>query len=286
VNSWEARSCAKSLREISEAPGFLSQVLRLIDSIAQVRDETELVAILKRVANHIGATSAYFMTFLREDRAFASYRLFLACDPLWGLEYQRGRCYEADPWLTYAMRHSSPALASDIATADESAHMPIALAQRYGFQSAIVVPAPAGSELSRLGLLVLGADSAGFFEADGYAHLRVVLLAIATELHDRCASFARRDIIADRNITTAEIDLLGHELDGRDSKTIARLLGISAGAVDARFRRLNAKLHCQNRRRSAILAVEYGLVPPRMTVQESTRAARASGAMQKRGRRP
>ena len=250
-----------SLLEISSAPDFFVGVRRLIEGIAASNDEIELADCLGEMAASVGADVSYFITFVREDRSFNAYRLLQACDPLWGLEYGWAAGYVNDPWLEYAMDHSQPARGIEISSTSESQRAVVQLAEKFGFRSVVVVPAPAGSGLSRLGVLVLGSRQPGFFEADGYATVKVLVRAVAMELHERCATFVRRDLLADKGITCDEIALLCHERAGRSSKAIARLVGASPGAIDARFRRLNAKLRSPNRRVSASLASEYGLIP-------------------------
>jgi hypothetical protein len=248
------------LRAISEAPEFFAEVRRLVEGIATSDDEIELSDRLREVTAAFGADVSYFMTFVREDRAFGAFRLLQVCDPVWGLEYGRTEGYSHDPWLEYAMVHSEPARATEIPCANEAQRCVVQLADEFGFRSVVVVPAPAGSGLSRLGMLVLGSRQPAFFEGGGYATVRVLLRAIAMEFHERCAAFVRRDIFANRQISQDEIALLCHERAGRSSKSIARLMGTTAGAIDMRFCRLNAKLRSPNRRVSAMLAVEYGMI--------------------------
>lgn len=249
-----------SLHAISEAPEFLAEVRRLVDGIAASDNEIELSDCLRDATAGLGADVSYFMTFVREDRSFDAYRLLQVCDPLWGLEYGRAKGYANDPWLEYAMDHSEPIRAAEIPCADEAQRGVVQIAEKFGFRSVVVVPAPAGSGLTRLGVLVLGSRQPGFFDGSGYATVRVLLRTIAMELHERCAAFVRRDLFAKRRIRSEEIALLCHERAGRSSKTIARLMGTTADAIDMRFSRLNAKLRSPNRRVSARLAVEYGLI--------------------------
>ena len=249
-----------NLLEISEEPDFFAGIRRLVEGIASSTDEIDLADRLRDAAAGVGAEVSYFMTFVREDRSFDAYRLLQACDPLWGLEYGSAEGYLKDPWLHYAMDHSEPARGTEIACTSEAQLCLVQLAEKFGFRSVLVVPAPAGSGLSRLGVLVLGSQQPGFFEGDGYGSVKVLVRAIAMELHERCAALVRRELLADTQITDDELALLRHERAGRSSKAIARLLKTTPGAVDARFRRLNAKLHSPNKRVSVRLALEYGLV--------------------------
>jgi DNA-binding CsgD family transcriptional regulator len=260
VTSLPEQDRTPSLLEISCAPDFFGEVRRRIEEIAASGDEIELADRLRDAVAALGADASYFMTYVREDRGFHAYRLLQACDPLWGLAYGRAQGYVNDPWLEYAMDHSEPIRGSEIACTSESQCSVVQLAEAFGFRSVVVVPAPAGSGLSRLGLLVLGSRKPGFFDGDGYGAVRVLVCAVAMQLHERCAAFVRRELIADRQLNAEEIALLCHERAGRSSKTIARLMGTTPGAIDMRFVRLNAKLRSPNRTVSAKLASEYGLI--------------------------
>jgi DNA-binding NarL/FixJ family response regulator len=50
------------------------------------------------------------------------------------------------------------------------------------------------------------------------------------------------------------------ERQGLGTKEIADELGVSASAVDSRFQRLSTKFNMPNRRTTARLAAEYGLI--------------------------
>ena len=260
MSSLNGQHRTTSFLRIAEAPDFFAEVRRLVESIAACNDEIELSECLRNATAGLGGDVSYFMTFVREDRAFDAYRLLQVCDPVWGLEYGRAEGYANDPWLEYAMDHSQPARATEIPCVDEPQRCVVQLAEKFGFRSVVVVPAPAGSGLSRLGVFVLGSRQPDFFDGASYAAVRVPLRAIAMELHERCATFVRRDLLAERRIRSDEIALLCHERAGRSSKTIARLMGTTVDSVDMRFHRLNAKLRSPNRRVSARLAAEYGLI--------------------------
>lgn len=251
---------ARTLQSISSAPDYLSGVTDVIGSIGAGDDETELVHLLKEATMRIGADVSYFISFVREDESDESYRFLLACDPLWALEYDHAACHASDPWLRHAMSHPEPIRGSAIPCVNQRQQAVVQLAEGFGFRSAVVVPAPAGGGLSRLGVLVLGSERAGYFEGSGYAALKVLVRSLAMELHERCVALIRQELVAAGGITDRDLELLVHEREGRCSKTIARMTGTPPGAVDKRFHRLNAKLGSPSRRVSARLASEYGLI--------------------------
>jgi DNA-binding CsgD family transcriptional regulator len=249
-----------TLQAISGAPDYFSRVSDVIGRIGDGVDETEFVFLLREATARIGASASYFLSFVREDETFASYRFLLACDPLWGLEYDNAGCHSSDPWLRHAMRHSGPFRSSEIPCTNEQEQAVVRLAATFGFRSAVVVPASIGGGESRLGILVLGSAEPGYFDGEGYGHFKVLARVLAMELHERFIALIRSELLVAGEVTDQELDLLRHERDGRCSKTIARLMGISQNAVDRRFYRLNGKLRSPNRKVSMRLAVEYGLI--------------------------
>lgn len=251
---------SKTLKAIIDAPEYFAEISDLANRIGSSRDETELVRLLQEISTRIGADSSFFVSFVREDASFESYRFLLACDPLWYLAYEQAACYANGPWLTHSRHHSQPIRGSEITAMTERQQAVMQLAERFGFRSTIVVPAPAGAGLSRLGVLVLGSGIDGFFEREGYAAIKVLARSLAMELHECCTALVRRELLARSKVSAEDLALLAYERDGHGTKSIARLTGASCEAIDTRFRRLNAKLRAPNRAVSARLAAEYGLI--------------------------
>ena len=162
-------------------------------------------------------------------------------------------------WPT-RMRSSEPIRGSEFRSLTDRERTVVQLAERFGFRSAVIVPAPTGGGLSRLGMLVLGSESDGYFEGEGYPALKVVARSVAMELHERYTALIGHELRTHSKITEADLRLLAYELQGRGTKSIARLTGASCEAIDTRFRRINGKLHAPNRMAAARLAAEYGLI--------------------------
>jgi hypothetical protein len=100
----------------------------------------------------IGADVGFFLSFL-SDGDCESFRFLLACDPRWCVDYEQQAWYANDPWLAYAKRHAEPVLASELKPRTASEVAVLRLAEEYGFRSTVIVPAPAGGGLTRLGML-------------------------------------------------------------------------------------------------------------------------------------
>lgn len=253
-------SSAGTLAEITSLPGYAQAVSELTAAVAGAESEIQAVKLLCEVTRRMGADSSAFVSFIRDDGSRESFRFLLACDPIWCHEYQRRAWYSHDPWLQYALAHSEPALVSAIPVGSPKQRQLADLAESYGFVSGLIVPAPSAAALSRVGVLCLGSNQRGYFEAGGLAPLRIAARALAMELHDWWIGRIRGELLANAGLTDDDLALLRHERSGCGTKAIAAALGTTTAAVDSRFQRLNQKLAVPNRRAAATLAAEYGLI--------------------------
>lgn len=250
----------RRLRDLTSAPGYADAVTAIVERIAAAADPSQAVLLLQQASRRMGADAAVFVSFIADDGSHASYRFLLACDPTWCFEYQRQLSLADDPWLAYASHHSEPSCASAIRARAGAQPDTRLLADRFGFRSAVIVPAPSGVGLSRVGMLCLGSTTPGFFETEGFITLRTLARGLAMELHEWWIAKLRRDVIEDAGLTEGELKLLQWEWQGLNSKQIGALLGMGPAGVDSRFQRLNLKLGVPNRRAAAKLAAEYGLI--------------------------
>jgi DNA-binding CsgD family transcriptional regulator len=248
----------QSLGELTAAPDYFVRVSEVVQEIESARDATTLIDLLKEAIGQIGADVAWFLTFLR-DGSSESFRFLLACDPQWCVEYERQAWYSDDPWLAYAKRHAEPIRGSELDLSESQVAI-VRLAERYGFRSAVIIPAPSSGQLSRLGMLCLGSRVPAFYEGDGFGKFKMMARPLAHALHEGHIRSVREEIRHRWRITREEIVLLEYEMKGFQTKRIASLLGASAYAIDSRFTRVNAKLGVLNRQAAARLAAEYGLI--------------------------
>lgn len=249
-----------TLQAIVNGPGYVERVSAAVELIAGSPDPATAQLGLARCIATLGVENAFFAGLVRDGADIASCRFMLACDP-GGFQHRLDAFKRArDPWLSYAMQHAEPILASDMAlggTEDRTSRAAI----DDPFASAYLIPAQSGPAHSRVSLLVLGSSQAGFFEGEGLGRLRLGARVLAAELHDWWLARHRRELIHRIRLTPVELELLRHERHGHGSKHIARVLRSSEGAVNSRFQRLNHKLGTPNRRAAAKLAVECGLLP-------------------------
>lgn len=250
----------RSLQDVTGAADYFGRVSEVVREFETAREPVRAVELLEEATRRMGAGVSLFVSLIRGDDSCDSYRVLLACDPEWCIEYEQAAGYANDPWLIYALHHTEPIRASEIDMATPGQRAIVQLAERFGFRSAVIVPAPSSGGLSRLGVLCLGSSIPGYFEAEGYVAFKVVARSVAMELHEWWLARLKDELIVTTRITNADLLLLTHERMGHTTKTIARKLGTSADSIDSRFQRINAKLGVPNRKAAAHLAAEYGLI--------------------------
>lgn len=255
-----APSPAKTLLARVADERYPAHVTTIAAQITAANDQQTVHTLFLEGVAALGATSAVFVSFVRDDGDLAACRFMLACDPAWARLYVQEGHFVHDPWLAYATHHSEPIVASALNVLDNDHRRVIDLAARAGFVSAVLVPAHSGAGHSRISLLCLGSSTPGYFEDAGLPRLRVSARMLALELHDWWLSRIRRDLIAKARITPADLELLQHECQGHSSKKIAAELQVSKSSINSRFQRMNAKLGVGNRRMAVQLAVECGLI--------------------------
>jgi DNA-binding CsgD family transcriptional regulator len=239
-------------------PGYFEQAGAAISRIASVRTEADVVDLLELAARCVGADLALFSSLVNDGSS--QLRFMLACDPRWALEYERSGLPGQDPWIAYARERLEPVCASHLANTSPVHVEALTLARRFGFESALVVPAPSASGGAPVGVLVLGSRQAGFFESGAHAALQGMARWLSMELQQWWLAQGKRELIHRAQLTARDIDLLRHERRGYGTKEIARQLRMTKQSIDSRFQRLNARLGVPSRKAAASLAAAYGLV--------------------------
>lgn len=234
--------------------------MNIIKRVAKAEDDAAVIEILCLAKQALGAEHAAFVSHVRDDDSKESFRFLVACDPAWCVEYQQHGWYAHDAWLLYATSNSEPVPGTQIPTHTRAQREAKALAAQHGLVSVYVVPAPASAGLSRLGVLLLGSGQEGYFDTEAAAAIKVLARSLAMELHEWWVRQVRREIIKTNRITPEDLQLLALERQGLGTKEIAEELSVTASAVDSRFQRLSTKFNMPNRRATARLAAEYGLI--------------------------
>lgn len=253
-------AASPTLLEITGAADFAARMSAVIERVPLAADEQDACALLWEAVRQFGATATAFASFVRDDDSFESYRFLLACDPRWCDEYLEEAWFASDPWLKHAMDYGTPVRGEDVLVTTEGQRRAVALAARYGFTSAAIIPAPSGGGMSRLGVLCIGSAAPGYFDGAAFAPLRVMARSLAMELHEWWLARIKRQLIDDSGLSADDLHLLAYEWHGLSSKEIARQLNTSPQSINSRFQRMLSKLGMPNRRAAARLAAEYGLI--------------------------
>lgn len=251
---------ANTLLHVVSASNYAANAANASLRIAQAIDPATLHEHFRQATVALGAEQALFITFVRDDANVSTCRFMLACDPEWCRKYLESGLVAHDPWLAYAARRSETVLARSLPVTSIVQQDAVNLAARYGFASAVLVPAHSGAGHSRVGLLCLGSSRPGFFEDDGFAPLRIAARMVSFELHDWWVAKVRRELVLKARVNESDLMLLRREHQGHSSKRIAADLQVSESSINSRFQRMNAKLGVANRRLAAQLAIECGLI--------------------------
>ena len=239
---------------------MLAGCVDVANRLAQAEDAGVITLLLAESARLLGAESAAFASFVKDDETYASYRFILACDARWCFEYEAGACYLNDPWLEYTRRHAEPILTENIPAKTEQERSVVDLARRFGFASAILVPAQAPFGLTRLGALCLGSATPGHFDTHDLAQVSFAATALALRLHEWQIVRLRQELLDQTHLSDDDIALLRYQQQGWGSKEIARAINATPMSVDSRWQRINAKLGVCSRVAATSLAAEYGVI--------------------------
>lgn len=223
--------------------------------------EPELVLALRDAMHALDVHAAYFMMRTSdEDRVV--HHLLLACDARFGFEYAASDCSSSDPWIRYAIGHSAPVLCADIFCNSRREREVVQLAAKYGFADAALFPAPSPQGRSRIGLLVVGAESPRVRERFASTTYRSAARDTAMGLHERWIDRLKEDFARSAELSSLDIRILELELQGCRTKDIARHLGTTNASIHSRMQRLTSKLRLRNRRELALRSLELGVIGP------------------------
>jgi hypothetical protein len=260
MSTLPGETSSRTLSERTAKTDYAAHVCEAIACIAAAPDTAAVLCLMRRAVNSLGADAGVFTSFVLDDGASVSYRSLLACDPVWGTEYARNLWFLNDPWLRHAACNASSVRASELAPPAPDQMAASEAATRFGFLSAVVVPAPSPAGRSRVGALCLGSATEGYFECDGDQLFRFLAQSLAMELHDWCFRRARDELKARVKITDDDLTLLRYEQQRRSSKAIAIELNTTPRTIDCRFQRLTSRLGMANRRTAVRFAELYGLI--------------------------
>jgi DNA-binding CsgD family transcriptional regulator len=239
---------------------LLPRFARIASQIPGAADGAEVTALLAEALKLLGADAGAFASFMKDEEQDGSYHFILVCEAAWCLEYENGGGFLHDPWIEYARNHSEPILADRIVARTERQRQVVALARRFGFESALIVPAQSPHGVSRLGGLCLGSSRPGYFDGEGLNSVAFAATPLALRLHEWQMAQLRQELLERAQLSETDMLLLRHARDGRGSKESAAALQVNPVSIDSRWQRLNARLGVNSRVSAASMAAEYGLI--------------------------
>lgn len=255
-----AAADATCLGEHAVAPDYPARTLRSIMSVLEARDAPQLLDCLLGATASLGASASIYCTTIPETGSTPSCFTLYACDPAFAFRQDRLGPLLDHPWFRFARTRTMPGTDRQVPLQHGDDARAVEVARQYGFASCLIVPTPAGRDLSRTGMLCLGSRHDGDFHRDDARIVRTLARSLAAELHDWVTRHLSEVLQQTARLRETDIRLLALEREGLTTKDISRRTGMSCASVNSRFQRLNARLECANRGASARRAAEHGLL--------------------------
>jgi len=187
------------------------------------------------------------------------YRYLVGCEPEWCFLYDSNKWYAIDPFIDYALRNTSPVLASDLRLSSPGQERLMAEAAEHGFRSGVVVPAHSRSAV-RIGILYLGTSEGPGRARESFLKHRNLMRAFALELLEWWDVKLREAGLEALDLDELDVDLLKKAQERATAEEAARELGVTLSRVKARYERLARKLEVPNKRGAVEKAVALGLI--------------------------
>jgi hypothetical protein len=229
------------------------------ESCPSLNREVEFLQAVREAVAKLGGSAGYFMV-RAQDCVKDLHHILMACDPRWGCEYESLECYGNDPWLRYAARNSAPCWAANIPCLSSSERTTVDLAKRFGFDEALIFPAPSPQGRTRVALLVIGSRDPDFCKRMESASYRAEARDLSMALHEDWTDKLRGDLAASCALSKLDLQILELELRGSRTKEMAKTLGTTCTSINSRVQRLNNKLQVTDRRSAELRALEFGLI--------------------------
>lgn len=242
-------------------PESLTSFESLDDSISWIRGyetETEVLDASRQIIVYLGFQTFVFGALSRSGER-EHYRYLLGCDPQWCFLYNENKWYAIDPYIDYALKHTSPALASQIPVTTAGQVRLLAAAAEHGFRSGMVVPAHSPAS-TRIGVLYLGTNDDEERVRQSYGRHRNLMRAFGLELLEWWDAWLRTTTLSELDLDEIDLELLQKAQERATAEDAARELGLTLSRVKARYNRLISKLNVSNKREAAEKAMLLGLI--------------------------
>jgi hypothetical protein len=232
-----------------------------ISWISGYENEAAVDDASRQIVRYFGLDAFVFGALFRNAER-EHYRYLVGCRPEWCFLYNQNKWYAIDPFIDYALHHTSPVLASDVPLTSPGQQRMMAAAAEHGFRSGVVVPAHSDSS-TRVGVLYLGTDQGPAVAHRSVVRHRSLMRAFAMELLEWWDARLRDTSAADLELDELDVELLYKAQNHATVEEAARELGITFTRVKARYQRLAQKLEAPSKRYAVERALALGVIKPK-----------------------
>ncbi|HXM80425.1 MAG TPA: autoinducer binding domain-containing protein [Burkholderiales bacterium] len=231
-----------------------------ISWISGYENEAAVDDAARQIVRYFGLEAFVFGALFRSGER-EHYRYLVGCKPEWCFLYNQNKWYAIDPFIEYALHHTSPVLALDIPLTSPGQQRMMTAAAEHGFRSGVVVPAHSDSS-ARVGVLYLGTDEGPAFAHRSFVRHRSLMRAFAMELLEWWDARLRHTSVTDLELDDLDVELLYKAQNHATAEEAARELGVTVSRVKARYQRLHRKLEAPTKRYVVERAEALGLIKP------------------------
>lgn len=229
-----------------------------ISWIGGYETEAEVEAAARQIVRYFDLEVFVFGALFRNgEREY--YRYLVGCTPDWCFLYNQNKWYAIDPFINYALKNTSPILASDILLHTSGQERLMAEAARHGFRSGIVVPAHSRSAI-RIGILYLGTSGEPDRARESLLKHRNLMRAFALELLEWWDAKLRETGMEALDLDELDVDLLTKAQEHATAVEAACELGVTLSRVRGRYERITRKLEVPNKRAAVEKAIALGVI--------------------------
>jgi hypothetical protein len=229
-----------------------------ISWISGYETEAEVEAASRQIVEYFGLPSFVFGTLFRAGER-EHYRYLVGCVPQWCYLYDQNKWYAIDPFIDYALKNTSPVLASDIVLSSPGQERMMARAAEHGFRSGVVVPAHSSAAI-RLGILYLGTKEGPERARGSLLKHRNLMRAFALELLEWWDAKLLESGLEGLELDELDVDLLVKAQEHATAEEAARELGVTLSRVRSRYELLTRKLEVPSKRDAVEKAIALGLI--------------------------
>src|SRR5258708_39332943 len=149
-----------------------------ISWISGYENEAAVDDASRQIVRYFGLEAFVFGALFRNGER-EHYRYLVGCKPEWCFLYNQNKWYAIDPFIDYALHHTSPVLALDVPLTSPGQQRMMAAAAEHVFRTGWVLPAHIAST-ARVGVIDLGTDLGPTLSHPSFSSHRSMMHALAS----------------------------------------------------------------------------------------------------------